>query len=240
MLGALASADAGHGGAALDRGAFGRFDRSFSTTPHGYAIVADPTGTGPAKIVERFEVRPGDCGGKDCLRDRERSELTERGSRNPRGTSAWYGWSFYVPNDWPSAWPTKTVLGQFHQEDAHPLWMFLHHKGGLVLDRQTQGKTESLTQLVPESELRGRWHRIEVRANWATDASGLFEVWVNGVRKYNMKGATMTADMVFFKYGVYRAFGSRYVESHHAPAPTQIVMFANVRKASTRTGLAVR
>lgn len=221
----------------VDRGDFGPFNRSLNAKPYGYTPIADPTGTAPAKLVERFEVRPGDCDSQDCGRDRERSELSERGARSARGTSAWYGWSFYLPKNWAAVWPTKTVLGQFHQEDSHPVWMFLHTKNGVVLDRQTQGKTESLTPLVSESDLRGTWHRIEVHAKWATDASGTFDVWVDGARKYTMQGQTMSAERVFFKYGVYRAFVSRYATSRQAPAPAQVAMFANVRKAATRAGL---
>lgn len=236
----LASGPAAEGGGALDRGDFAAFKRSLNAKSHGYAVIADPTGAAPASPVERFDVRPGDCGQEDCRRDRERSELSEQGARSPLGTTAWYGWSFFLPQDWPAVWPTKTVLGQFHQEDAHPVWMFLHHKNGLVLDRQTQGKTESLTPLLSERDLRGKWHRIEVHAKWAADASGFFEVWVDGTRKYAMRGQTMTARKVFFKYGVYRAFVSRYAMSQNAAAPAQLAMFANVRKAATRAGLVHR
>jgi Polysaccharide lyase len=236
----VAALAAGGATGGLDRGDFGPFKRSLNTKPYGYALVSDPTGAAPTTVVERFEVRPGDCDDDDCHRDRERSELSERGARNGRGSSAWYGWSFYVPQEWPTVWPTKTVLGQFHQGSAHPLWMFLHHEDGLVLDRQTQGKTESLTPLISERELRGRWHRVEVHAKWATDANGTFEVWVNGSRKYAMKGQTMTADTVFFKYGVYRAFVSRYANSMQASPPVQVAMFANVRKAALRAGVKKR
>ncbi len=237
FLAAFVAVAQSSGTAGFDRGDFGPFKRSLNAKPYGYTIVADPTGTAPTTRVERFEVRPGDCGEEDCDRDRERSELSERGARNPRGTAAWYGWSFYLPDEWPSVWPTKTVLGQFHQEKSHPLWMFLHNKDGLVLDRQTQGKTESLTPLLSEADLRGKWHRIEVHAKWAADASGTFEVWVDGARKYAMHGQTMTAGTVYLKYGVYRAFVSRFTASQSAPVPAQVAMFANVRKAATRAGL---
>ena len=86
----------------LNKGSFGAFKRSFNTKAHGYQIVADLTGTAPTKLVERFEVWPGDCssfhGWSDCANDREGSELS--GDReNDRRRDHWYCWSLYVPVD---------------------------------------------------------------------------------------------------------------------------------------------
>ncbi len=49
----------------------------------------------------------------------------------------------------------------------------------------------------------------------------------------------MTARTVYFKYGLYRAFVSRYLKAEGAKrAPAQTAYFANVRRAATREGLA--
>jgi len=225
-----------------DRGDFGPFIRSLNVKPYGYTLIDDPTGKAPAKQVERFEVRSGDCyfndGWSDCERDRERSELSEQGERSPRGTSAWYGWSFYVPEDWPDIYPTKTVLGQFHQQRAHPVWMFLNYNGGLVLDDQSRGRSKRFVPLIDEQNFAGRWHRVEVNAKWEKNASGFMKVWVNGDLKFDYQGKTMTAETVYFKYGVYRSFVSRYkAKSGQDTVPTQAAIFANVRKSLTREGL---
>lgn len=102
---------------AVDRGTFGPFVRSLNAKDYGYRIVPDPTGAAPTAFVERFEVRSGDCaantGWDDCANDRERSELSEKGNRNPAGTTGWYGWSLYLPSDFPNVYPTKVALGQF-------------------------------------------------------------------------------------------------------------------------------
>lgn len=210
-------------------------------TPYGYGLVPDPTGNAPSPMVERFEVRHGDChqnrDWNDCEKDRERSELKVEGLRSPEGTESWYGWSFYLPHDWPDIWPTKTVLGQFHQVNSHPVWMFLQ-KGGLVLDDQTKGRTSRLIELIPASALRGCWHRVEIQAKWRRDGEGLFRVWVNGDKKVDWTGPTMTAETVYFRFGVYRSFVSRYLKSTEASTvPGQTAYFANVRKAKTRDGL---
>lgn len=227
---------------ALDRGDFGPFVRSLNAKPHGYNLIEDASGVAPAEYLERFEVRSGDChfnrGYNDCKRNRERSELSEKGKRSLRGTSAWYGWDFYLEKDWPDIWPTKTVLGQFHQWRSHPVWMFLNHKGRLVLDDQSGGRTKQYIELIPTDELKGNWHRIEVHAKWERDDRGFFKVWVNGAKKFEMNGPTITADVVYFKYGVYRSFLSRYKFASGSPIlPTQTAFFANVRKSQSRLGL---
>ncbi|MBO6783296.1 MAG: polysaccharide lyase [Alphaproteobacteria bacterium] len=225
-------------------GELGTFHRSLSDTSHGYAVVQDPTGTGPAARVERFEVRPGDCGRSrewdDCANDRERSELAQdRSHRVGPGTEAWYGWSLYLPADLPNVHPTKAVFGQFIQTRSHPLFMFRQTVAGLVLDNQVDKTRSDL--LIPETELRGRWHRFEVHARWSRGPDGFFTVYVNGDARADYRGVTMTAHEVYLKYGVYRTFVSRYRDARGVDAvPAQVAYFADMRGASTRAGLVDR
>jgi len=226
----------------LDKGLFGPFTRSLNVMPHGYRVIDDPTGLAPSGKVERFEVRPGDChfngGWSDCEKDRERSELSERGERSQAGSSSWYGCSFYVPPDWSDISPTKTVLGQFHQDKSHPVWMFQNYKGGLYLDDQSSGRSLRRILLVRAEDFRGRWHRIEVEAKWSKDERGRLNVWVNGDLVFQHSGPTMSAETVYFRYGVYRSFISRYLNaSGEDEAPAQAALFANVKKAKSREGL---
>ena len=228
--------------ASLDRGSFGPFKRSLNDTSYGYQVVNDPTGTAPSQFVERFEVRPGDCnantGWNDCKTDRERSELSEKGERNPVGSTYWYGWSIFVPDDYVNIYPTKTALGQFHQEGSHPAWMFQNGSGGYFLDDHISGSTRHYHKLIDEDELRGKWHHIEVHAKWATKNDGFFKVWVNGTEKVDYIGPTMTATKIYFKYGVYRSFLARYRKAKGAQeVPAQTVYYANVRRATVREGL---
>ena len=227
----------------VNRGSFGSFMRSLNNTSHGYAVIEDPTGSAPTKLVERFEVRPGDCssnsGWSDCANDRERSELSEQHKSWTLGTTNWYGWSFYVPEDYINIYPTKVALGQFHQERSHPVWMFQNSSGGYHLDDQVFGSTRRYYELIDETDLRGKWHRIEVHAKWSKEDDGFFKVWVNGEQKVDYSGQTMTATKTYFKYGVYRSFMSRYKNANaNKVVPGQIVYYANVRRASSRENLA--
>ncbi|MBC8159141.1 MAG: heparin lyase I family protein [Alphaproteobacteria bacterium] len=227
----------------VDRGSFGAFKRSLNTTSHGYAVVEDPTGSAPTKSVERFEVRPGDCGSSggwsDCEKDRERSELGESSKSATRGSSKWYGWSFFVPEDYVNIYPTKVALGQFHQDKSHVVWMFQNASGGYHLDDQVLGSSRMNYKLIDEKDLRGKWHHIEVHAKWAKKDDGFFKVWVNGEQKVDYSGQTMTATATYFKYGIYRSYMSRYKDAKGVDeVPGQVVYYANVRRASEKEGLA--
>jgi len=223
----------------IDRGNFGPFERSLNTRAHGYQLVEDPVGTFSGQQIERFEVREGDCssnaGWSDCKNDRERSELRELTVGKNEGTTSWYSWSFYVPSDWPSVFPTKTVLGQFHQIGSHPVWMFLHQDGGLYLDDQSTGYSTRKALLIPADEFSNVWHKIEVQVKWTADDTGFLKIWVNNRQRFVHEGKTMSADTVYFRYGVYRSFLSRFKNANDTDVvPTQVAYFTNVRKSSAR------
>lgn len=217
--------------------------RSLSTAPHGYAVLPDVTNAAPTRMIEKFEVRAGDCGSNagwnDCETDRERSELSEKHKNTGPGVERWYGWYIYFPTDYQNVFPTKVALGQFHQYRSHVIWMFQNHEGGYHLDNHVTGRGKKYRKLIDETELRGRWHRLEVHVRWSTDdGNGFLNVWVNGDRKVSYVGRTMTASTVYFKYGLYRSFVSRYQNHFAEPdVPTQTVYYAGVKAGKTRQSI---
>jgi hypothetical protein len=231
--------------ATIDQGSFGPFQRSLNVKSYGYSIAEDQTKTSSVNLIEIFEVRPGDCasegGWSDCANDRERSELSEQNKSTCPGDEYWYGWYIYFQDDYRNIYPTKVALGQFHQDKSHPIWMFQNADGGYHLDDQVMGHTRKYYKLIDETELRGKWHRIEVCVRWAKDETGFFRVWVNGEQKVDYTGKTMDAEKVYFKYGLYRSFLSRYKNQYQTDVvPVQKVYFANVKRAKSREGLAPR
>jgi hypothetical protein len=110
--------------------------------------------------------------------------------------------------------------------------MFQNGGGGLTVDNQTTGRTSETVKIIDDAELRGRWHDIMVHARWSRDDDGLFDVFVNGDRRYQHEGPTMTADAVCFKFGVYRSFISR--NRGVAAATTQVAYYDAVRHGRTR------
>jgi hypothetical protein len=215
----------------------GPVKRSLNRAPHGYEVIPDPTGSAPTELVEKFEVRPGDCFGNaewnDCYEDRERSELSAS-TNNGFGTEYWYGWWIYVPKDYVNVHPTKVALGQFHQRNGPPAFMFQNHTGGLMVDKNF-GNSFQREKILSDDELRGTWNQIEVHAKWGRD--GFFAVYANGELKRVFEGVTANKP-IYFKYGLYRSFLKRYkVLAKVNEVPTQIVYYSNVRRARTREGL---
>jgi hypothetical protein len=230
----------------IDRGSFREGFRSLNNTPHGYQVISDPTGSAPTPYIEKFEVRHGDCGvidsWSDCATWRERSEI-HTGSDNYEGSEYWYGWSLYLPSDFPNLFPVMQTLGQFHQEGPSGCSSFLFEKNsrGLIIDRQFRCRAQDEVEILSDKELFGNWNKFEVHAKWSNKDDGYFDIYVNGELKYNWKGRTMNGSAVYMKYGVYRSFLSRYCSEHDCSGsktvPTQIAYYANVKRAKTREGL---
>jgi hypothetical protein len=228
----------------INRGDFGPFQRSLNNKDHGHLIKEDVTGSAPTKLIEVFEVRPGDCfwqksGWNDCNKDRERSELGEVKKETGSGSKYWYEWNIYFPENYADISPTATILGQFHQEKSYVIWLFQYRNGSYHLkERVFGGKNKTKHKLIGKGDLRGKWHKIEVQASWSNNDDGFFRVWVNGKQKVDYTGQTMTAEKVYFKYGIYRSFLSKYKKDNGVDkVPTQKVYYSNVKRGYTRSSL---
>lgn len=225
----------------ISRGQFGPFHISLNQREYGYQVVQDMTGTAPMPMIEKFVVKPGDCGvsntWNDCQTDRERSELSEKDRSNKEGQSFWYGWYFFLPNSYISISPAKVALGQFHQDKGDPLWMFQLQDDGYFLEEQLSEEKRKYP-LISKDQLKGRWHRVEVEVLWTRKQDGYFRVWLNGESKVNIQGPTKMKQDVYFKYGLYRSFLSRYKESSKGILlPTQEIYYSNVKRSKNRKGL---
>ena len=220
---------------------FGTFQRSLNTKEYGYQKLTDPTGRAPTEIIERFEVRFGDCSSdqrwSDCKNDRERSEMSGP-KDNLVGSEWWYGWSIYLPPTFVVVQPVSTVFGQFHQKNKPiPSFQFRNDGGGLYLSRDLHA-SQHWSTILSHEEMLGKWNHLEVHAKWSPKSDGFFKVYANGVLKNEYRGPTTYAQAVYFKYGIYRTHVSRYLEKFGVEAvPTQVVFYANVRRAKTKESL---
>jgi hypothetical protein len=176
--------------------------------------------------------------------DRERSELSEREPQTPLGVEQWYSFSFFLPFDFPAIYPVKTALGQFHQRGAKsPPLMFQYGipKGYKEPSYYLDLNATNLGHfpLISEETLRGRWHDVLVNAVWSNGDDGLLVVWVDDVLKYQLKGKnTLGSGSIYFKYGIYRSFVSRYTGV--GKVPSQIAYFDEVKRGNTREEVAIK
>ena len=76
------------------------YERLSSPAPHAFraSLPGEPVRRGARS--ERYELRDGDCGGKDCASTWYRSEIREdpKAVQARIGDDIWYGWSFYNAN----------------------------------------------------------------------------------------------------------------------------------------------
>ena len=223
-----------------DRGWFDPMVRSLNNKSYGYQIVKDVTGSAPTKLIERFELRPGDCSANrvwdDCATDRERSELSQIDRDIFIGSTEWYGWYIFVPKEHKVISP-PVYMGQFNQWPAtsRPAWMFITNAGGYYLDPHLSNQKYS--KLIDKTDLLGKWNKIEINAKWSKYWDGFFRVYVNGKLSVNFKGKTAGVAKLFFKYGIYRTHVSSHTANYDTKALTQIVYFTKVKRGSSRASI---
>ena len=190
----------------------------------------------------RFEVQPGDCGAdkdgewSDCKGDRERHELSGKKMKN--GSTWWYAWSIYFPEDHINIYPTSVAYGQFHQTGSFPLFMFKERENGYWLAKSTNNDmTDESRKILDDKDMKGKWNDILVNAKWSHKKDGFFKLWANGKLVYEHQGRTKSkGTKVYFKFGLYRSFMSNWLNSekninNSSGAPAQIVYYDEIRKA---------
>lgn len=195
------------------------------------------------KTSQRFELRHGDCYDMDCSNDRRRVEYQQRNEDTDRyvGKTVWYGWSLFLPEDFPDLAPTNTILGQVQMHGWRaPSWSFNLRDGALnfnVTDLQSC-RAASL------GEVRGRWTDIVVKANYelAPTSGRTIEVWINGKMACSSKAPLVSQEMLDisptdalrFKYGIYNSYVSRWL-TNNAKRSVSVEGFADNHEDSGET-----
>ncbi len=207
----------------------------------GVETVRAPEPVRDGATALRFTVRPGDCsaghgnGWNDCATHRERAELKETGYQH-QGETWWYGFSLYVPSDYPNIWPAKVAFAQFHQEGAKPAMMFQNDKGGLWLDIHDSHGTVAKLPLIAKEDLRARWHDVVLHVHWSRHPDGFIMVDIDGSPAARWQGPTMWARDVYFKLGLYRSHLERNPDGARH---TQTVYFDRIVRAASRDALRI-
>ena len=233
--------------------------RSLSNTSWGYQVVKDPTGTAPSETVERFEVRPGDCGSdpgwSDCANDRERSEISTGFTQSTKilpGQDRWIGFYIYLPEDFETSWDVRTTLGQIHMKGgmqgtaggfkSFPPLIQLEAKNGWQGDgyitsyHRLTGDPKNISDVAQHEllskldDMKGKWTHVMFHIA-GKGPSPYLEIFINGDRKAEFVQTLPKApEHYYFKYGIYRSFVSR----HGGPMPIQIVFYDEVKMGTSR------
>jgi len=222
---------------------------------HNYKIIEDPTGKSPIKIIESFSPRKGDCGNQkhwngsitDCNSSRLRLEIVNQkenrlSSKNIKNKplERWYGFYFYVPNNFPQDENLNPYINQFYGYNKNwngggPFISTLLWKGSLKVGTDI---------LINKNDLKGKWHKIEYHFKWSTKKDGFMKVYHNDNLKINRQNIlTFRYDFMEIKYGTYTAKYSHVSSDYEYPKnyqfPSHTIYFAGFSEAKKRNKLII-
>ncbi|MBT5227993.1 MAG: hypothetical protein HOM12_09215 [Proteobacteria bacterium] len=220
----------------------GGFARFLTDKEWAVAEVGDPTGLVPDSIVQRFELRPGDCLSEppfnDCEKSVERAELAQDMSPPSSSTQAfWYRWQVFFPEDFEGSYPARNRHGQFIDEaTGEAAWVFELGSTGTLWFGSRFDDESRFYSLISERELRGQWQDIIVEGVWS-NPHGRINVWVNDEQRVRYRGPTCERCRIFLSYGISRVgvdeFKKRYPEKE---LPAQVVYYLPARSQAEDPG----
>lgn len=201
-------------------------------------FVPDPLGSEEETL--QFEVKDGDCGENiqpsgskwsDCDSGKDRAEIN---NRIPERGEIWYQWEIYFPQNYVNIFPAKNIHSQFKlinekntKKNSQKYLWFEEINYGLFF----RGK-----KLV--DDVRGKWTKILVHANWTKEKSGFLRVYANDKLKFRNDGyATLRPgyDAVRTHHGIYRIELYRYLNASNSKvAPIQKVFYKNLYISKTK------
>ena len=204
--------------------------------------VGDPTGLALEPLVERFELRAGDCISKppydDCPSGVERAELAQKAATSgPSSQVYWYRWKVFFPKDFVSTYPARNRHGQFiDQATGESGWVFEIGSTGALWIGSRFDEESRFFSLASERDLRGRWHDVVVEAVWS-DFDGKLNVWINDEQRAKYRGPTCTQCRVFLSYGISRVGVDKFEERYPQKSlPNQVVYYLPVEIRSEDPG----
>jgi hypothetical protein len=136
-----------------------------------------------------------------------RAEWQAKDHTSGPGAERWHGISFYFPEDYnqgsnPSTWDDRIIF-QFVDEGSPMLSLHIDaaRQQLWVRRKAADGSFHSLGRWSFETE---RWYDIVFHSVWQKDASGRFEVFVDGTQRVSYTGPTLAVrDTTYSKWGIY-------------------------------------
>lgn len=185
--------------------------------PHSGQVVDGPVRCGDR--AARFELREGDMAGPVGGHRSELHELLDY--RAPEGSETWYGFSTYVPEDWP-ALDDRAVITQWHATPdfadgevwrSPPLAVRYSGSGLSVTGRHSSVPIQlandgAVLELYehPGTFERGVWHDWVFHVRWDHSDRGFVRAWLDRAPVIDYQGPIGYNDEngVWFKWGIYR------------------------------------
>ena len=181
--------------------------------------------------------------------NRERFEFSSRPRQKPNGKQC-YSYSIKLDKNFKSVNPTNTDLGQVHQKggpkgtagglksfppliqigaknnDLYFGWHKLSGNENNVIDKRIDYKLAKI------SDMKEVWTDISFCLDFENER---MDVWVDGVQKVKILKSPIffKPKEIYFKYGIYRSFISKYKEGKNRKMPKQIVFYDEIRRGNS-------
>ena len=131
----------------------------------------------------RFEVRKGDCGEdkkySDCKSNRQRTEL-QTVEYQKRNKDYWYSASIFLPEDYISAAPVRTVFTQIYEKGWKPILMITDRSSEwLEIGRMWSGEYVEMKKGIKINDMKGKWTDILINVRYTRKEDGFMKVWIN-------------------------------------------------------------
>jgi hypothetical protein len=148
----------------------------------------------------------------------KRAETVNKYVRGSVGGENWYGFSVYLPSNYPGD-GRFDIVAQFHDyHGSQPSWAldnkaptnFNFYNQVFQLDLKYQNGSQSVAHqnFNLGGYTRGAWHDVVMHVKWTHLASGFLKVWVNGAQKVDYVGPTYmdygSGNGPYFKMGNYK------------------------------------
>lgn len=183
--------------------------------PHSVQQTSEQIKAGSSAL--RFEVRSTDAPTSGSIR----SEIAL--DSDPLNQERWYGFSIYL-KDWVDDDAGESVFQWAPDNTSGSSSMALLASGGrFTYVTNNGGSNNVFADMGPV--ISNKWTDFVIRIKWATDTSGLLQVWMNGNLVINRSGVKTTTVNSYFKAGI-----NKFGWSNQSSAVTQrVIYFDEVR-----------
>ncbi|MCB9102435.1 MAG: heparin lyase I family protein [Anaerolineales bacterium] len=186
---------------------------------HSQRIVTSPVRSGHHAV--RFEVRDD-----DRYFSASRSEIHRSSDRDTLGQDYWYGFSIYIPEEWPDQDSGFTIISQWHGspdkdqgEISRSPVLRLEYRNkkfkilGAYSKEEIQTSDSGTSVLLyndDEFAKKGTWHDFIFNMKWSYESDGYVQAWIDGQRVVDYNGPIGYNDTrgPYFKMGVYRSLNN--------------------------------
>ena len=119
---------------------------------------------------QKFVLKHNECGAEkgydDCVNDAQRTERVPGDTDNYKGDVVYYGFSIFLPKDFPSIHPAAVTLGQVKNDGlSQPIWITRMRKDNFHIVTHWN---DSECSLIKVDDMKGVWTDFIIKSDFST------------------------------------------------------------------------